>query len=221
MEGMSDAPGSPREAAVIGRTWLTPATFSLDLERPHGFAFTPGQSITLHLGSIQREYSIVSGILEPRLSLLVRLIPTGSLSPALAAAPEGTKCSLSGPHGCFTYQESRRQKIFVASGTGIAPFVSMARSGVRGFTLLHGVRSGDELYFEPELRAAAARYVPCLSRDPRKDAFSGRVTEAAMRMLSPGVYDFYLCGGRSMIRDLTVLADDKFVGSRVFAEVFH
>lgn len=51
--------------------------------------------------------------------------------------------------------------------------------------------------------------------------FSGRVTEAAVHHLAPGPYDFYLCGGRAMIRDFTVLADERFPGSRIFMEVFH
>jgi ferredoxin-NADP reductase len=209
------------ETSILRRVWLSRGTIALDLERPPGFQFTSGQSIGISLGGNQRDYSIVSGCTEPGLSLCVRLILEGALSPALAAAPEGTRCLLSGPHGCFTCRESGQPAVFVATGTGIAPFVSMARSGVRGFTLLHGVRESQELYYEAELRKAAMRYVSCLSRDRRDGAFAGRVTEAAARNIEPGPHDFYLCGSRHMIRDFTVLVDEVFPGSRVFVEVFH
>ncbi len=206
---------------IRSRAWLSPRTFSLTLDRPRGFAFTPGQSISVGMGGTTRDYSIASGRDEEPLSLCVRLIPTGSLSPVLAAAAEGAACTIEGPHGLFTLRESERPPVFVATGTGIAPFVSMARTGCRGFSLFHGVRSENELCFQDELRPAADLYIPCLSLDPRDDAFSGRVTEAAVHHLAPGPYDFYLCGGRAMIRDFTVLADERFPGSRIFMEVFH
>jgi len=209
------------QTSIVGRTWLTPRTFFLALERPQGFVFTPGQSISVGMGRHLRDYSIMSGRDENPLSLYVRLIPTGALSPALATATVGTSCTIEGPHGLFTWRESERAPVFVATGTGVAPFVSMARTGARGFSLFHGVGSADELCCQAELRAAAAHYVPCLSRDARDGAFPGRVTSAALRLLPPGACDFYLCGGRAMIRDFTMLADERFPGSRVFMEVFH
>jgi hypothetical protein len=77
-----------------------------------------------------------------------------------------------------------------------APFVSMTRSGTTGFTLLHGVRIAEDLYYESIFRAAAKRYVPpCLSGALSKSAaslqaFYGRVTNYLERYLYPGMYDF-------------------------------
>jgi benzoate/toluate 1,2-dioxygenase reductase subunit len=39
--------------------------------------------------------------------------------------------------------------------------------------------------------------------------------------LIPGRYDFYLCGRREMIRDVTFLVDEKFPGALVFTETFY
>ena len=102
----------------------------------------------------------------------------------------------------------------------MAPFLSMVRAGATGFTLLHGVRESGELFHRDELEAAAARYVPCLSRETAAGCFPGRVTGWAAANLAPGAFDIYLCGNRRMIRDFLVLVDERLAGSRVFTEIF-
>jgi NAD(P)H-flavin reductase len=113
----------------------------------------------------------------------------------------------------------------VATGTGIAPFVSMARAGVSGFILLHGVRVQSELYYAKLFELAAKGYIPCLSGNGGtssvENQFSGRVTDYLKRHLPPDDYDFYLCGRNDMIRDVTLLVDDCFPGSRVYSEIFY
>jgi NAD(P)H-flavin reductase len=115
----------------------------------------------------------------------------------------------------------------VATGTGIAPFCSMARSGIFSFTILHGVRSPVDLYYASQLQQSARKYIPCLS-DAKKstgNAFQGKVTEYLEQHLTPGAYDFYydfyLCGRREMIRDVTLLIDERFPGSLVYTELFY
>jgi NAD(P)H-flavin reductase len=101
----------------------------------------------------------------------------------------------------------------------------MVRSGVRDFLLLHGVRAAEDLYYEDLFRAAAAEVVPCLTGHgggqlPRPEAFYGRVTAYLEKNLTRNPYDFYLCGREEMIRDVTLLVDEAFPGSRVYAEIF-
>ncbi len=211
-------------ARVLRRTWLSGGTFECELEKPPGFSFQPGQSIGVSFGGQERDYSLASGPEEHRLALCIRRVSGGSLSPLLAAADPGTTLTLSGPRGFFTYQGSERKAVFVATGTGVAPFVSMAKAGIRGFLLLHGVRTATELCYTEILRAAALRYVPCLSSaggtPDAPGAYPGRVTDYLRQDLPPGQYDFYLCGRREMVRDVTLLADERFPGSLVFTEIF-
>lgn len=112
----------------------------------------------------------------------------------------------------------------MATGTGVTPFVAFARSGIRDFVLLHGVRTPDELYYQDELSPAADRYVPCISTplpaESHSHYFAGRVTRYLTTELRPGRYDFYLCGRKEMIRDTILIIDDHFEGSRVFTEIF-
>jgi benzoate/toluate 1,2-dioxygenase reductase component len=218
---MSRGGSTVHGAALSRRTWLSKGTFELELEKPAGFDFLPGQGIRLGEGQGEREYSLSCGREEPRLTLCVRRVANGLLSSWLAEVPLGRQLTFTGPHGFFTYQASPRHAVFVATGTGVAPFQSMARSGCGGFTILHGVASAEELYYGESLRAAALRYIPCLSAGAAPGAFAGRVTDWVRTHLAPGAYDFYLCGRREMVRDMTSLVDGIFPGSRVYAEVFY
>jgi hypothetical protein len=51
--------------------------------------------------------------------------------------------------------------------------------------------------------------------------YYGRVTDYLYNNLAPGRYDFYLCGRREMIRDVTICVDEIFPDSLVFTEIFY
>jgi benzoate/toluate 1,2-dioxygenase reductase subunit len=208
---------------LLKRKWLSKKTFEIILSLPPAFAFKPGQRISLSLEGQERDYSIVSAPLESELTLCIRRVAGGELSALLSVADIGKTLSVNGPHGYFTYNPSPRPAVFVATGTGIAPFCSMARSGISGFTLLHGVGLPEDLYYACHFRPVARKYIPCLT-DAKKlpaNAFRGRVTEYLERNLIPGAYDFYLCGRSEMIRDVTLLIDERFPQSLVYSELFY
>jgi ferredoxin-NADP reductase len=203
--------------------WLSPGTFELVCERPAAFSFAAGQKIQLVHSGVSREFTIASGPADPEVALCIRQIEGGRMSAALSRLPVGSELSLQGPYGYFTFKPTELQAVFVATGTGIAPFLSMTRSQVKDFILLHGVRRSAELYYRSELTAAASRYVPCISseNDLPADHFAGRVTDFLETELPRASFDFYLCGSGDMIREVTLIVDDRFDGSRVFAEKFY
>jgi benzoate/toluate 1,2-dioxygenase reductase component len=224
MDGMiRDLRPGPFAARILSRRWLSPTTFELSLERPAGFDFQPGQRVRLENGPNQREYSIAAAPGDPDVVLCIRRLAAGAVSAWLSTAGIGTMLHGSGPHGYFTFKPSPRPAIFVATGTGVAPFVSMAKAGTKGFTLLHGVRRAEDLFYRNLLTASAHRYLACLSEDASTDpdVFAGRVTRHLERQVPPEACDFYLCGRREMIRDVTWLIDDRFCGSRVYSEIFY
>ena len=217
---------SPFVVEILRRSWLSKKTFELELSRPPTFQFRPGQRIRLLHKGLERDYSLLSQPDSPRLSLCVRHVPAGLVSSILAAAEIGASFTFTGPHGYFTFQESRRPPVLVATGTGVAPFLSMTRSGVAGFTILHGVRTAEELHYRSNFCAAARLYVPCLSHASPGSilplgAYRGRVTDYLGEHLPLEAYDFYLCGRQEMIRDVTLLVDERFPDSRVYTEIFY
>jgi ferredoxin-NADP reductase len=213
----------PFSTRVIARRHLSSKAFELTLVKPPTFAFVPGQRVRLRHGKTERDYSIASAPAEDTIRLCIRTVERGLLSPQLAGAPAGTAMTFSGPHGYFTFKASPRRAVFVATGTGIAPFGSMAASGVSGFILLHGSAGPEELYYRDLFRSRAATYVACLSdnRAAAVEDYAGRVTGYLETHLPPQAYDFYLCGRQEMIRDVTLLADERFQGSLVYTEIFY
>jgi benzoate/toluate 1,2-dioxygenase reductase component len=216
---------SLKHTKLVKRKWLSEKTFEVEISRPFDFNFVPGQNIRFVQGDIERYYSIISAPHEPALGLCIRFITNGFFSPVLAGAEPGFDLQFTGPHGYFTFRNSNRPSVFVATGTGIAPFVSIARSGITNFILLHGVSGMEELYYESLFRKASSNLIPCLSKPSTKESvipniFYGRVTDFIRSKLPRMEYDFYLCGRREMVRDVTLLADELFPGSFVYNEVF-
>jgi benzoate/toluate 1,2-dioxygenase reductase subunit len=214
-------------ARVTGRKWLVPDhAFEIRFERPAGFDFTPGQKIKLVSAGIHRNYSLVSATQDPELAICARYIPDGKLTPVLARARIGQVFHMTPAFGFFFYQKSSRPAVYVATGTGIAPFLAYVRSGIRGFRLLHGVRYPEELYYQDILAPVADAYIACLSgaRESQVTSmhvFQGRVTSYLEHELPPADYDFYLCGSSLMVHDAMGIIDELFPTSRVFTETFY
>ena len=211
---------------LLKRRWLSKNTFEIQLSRPPSFTFEAGQTIRFIHRSIERYYSLLSIPADPFLSLCIYNVPEGQFSPLLAEARIGARFKFSGPHGYFTFKPSSRPAVFVAGDTGIAPFVSMCRSGVTGFKLLHEVTQVEDLYYQNLFHKHAADYVPCIPETAHSDpstagAFFGDAAGYLKENLNPGSYDFYLCGEREMTRRVTLLVDERFPGSRVYTEVFY
>ncbi len=214
------------KVTLLKRMWLSKKAFEVELSRPPGFTFRPGQRIRFVHSEYERDYSLISTPNDPTLSLCLRNVEGGRFSPQLALEKIGARFEITGPMGYFTFRASYRRTIFIGTGTGIAPFVSMVRSGTNAFTLLHGVSLPEDLYYESVFRSAAKHYIPCIPKTPSdtslpKNSFFGRVTGYLETHLPSEAYDFYLCGRSEMIRDVTLLVDDRFTGSYVYTEMFY
>ena len=211
---------------ILDRLWLTDRVFEIRLSKPSGFRFLPGQRVRLLRGAIHRDYSLITSPNDPTLALCLKKIEGGEYSPVLASAEAGTTISFTGPLGYFIYRPSEKPPVFVATGTGIAPFLSMVRTGIADFTLLHGVHQAKSLYYRDIFRRAARLYIPCLGADTGEagsvdNVFRGRVSHYLAEHLPARAYDFYLCGRQEMIRDVTLLVDERFPGSLIYTEVFY
>jgi len=208
---------------LLARRWLTENSIELRFQRPKGFEFTPGQYIRLYHETLERDYSLASGPDDPELRLVVRVFPQGQLSTFLSEIADGTPLSFSGPMGYFIFQASDRTPVFVATGTGVAPFVAMSRAGLKGYICLHGAKDHRGLLYRQDLEKNASCYVPCLTEfaAPDSSIYSGRVTAYLERLDTGRAYDFYLCGHQDMIHEAFGIIDDHFAKSHVHSEVFY
>ena len=180
---------------------LTETTYVIRFNK-NDMDFRAGQHITLGLpGDNQmREYSVYSPSDSPYLEVLIREVEEGTVSRKLHRVQVGDSLKVEGPFGFFTLdeQEIKEKKfLFIASGTGIAPFHSMAGShpGL-DYRIIHGVRHAREAYERDHY--PETRYTACVSRDDIAD-FHGRVTDY-LRMNRPDSETLvYLCGNVNMI----------------------
>jgi ferredoxin/flavodoxin---NADP+ reductase len=185
---------------------------------PRSFDFVPGQSIGLTVDPAlpSRIYSIASGSAQPAVEVLYDLLPDGALTPRLARLRAGDPLLVSPPLGSFRDHEG--SSCWVAAGTGIAPFLSMVRSGMaKGKFLIHGSRTIEGL-FSRELfdSALEERYFPCCSRETAHGVFRGRPTEWLTEQSLPRAERYLLCGSSRMVVD----ARDIVIGKGVpFASV--
>ena len=208
---------------VINIKHLTEETFSLKLPKAR-FAFKAGQhiSIGIHGNYQSREYSIYSGTNDENLEVLVKEVENGYFSPRLRKLRTGDLVEIHGPFGRFGIGPKAAETgkfVFIASGTGIAPFRSMIRTYPElDYTLIHGVRNSTEAYDKDEY--AADRYVLCTSRDSN-GTYQGRLTGYLKNCTFAAETHFYLCGNSNMIFDAVEILKEKGVeGNRIHCEVY-
>lgn len=211
--------------SVLALRWLDAEAFELTCTRPPDFSFLAGQYVTLSLDDTGREYTIISAPDEPELKFLIKHLSSGALSAKLARLEPGNRLCLERVKGYLTYRSTSKTAVFVATGVGIAPFVAMAGHGITGFTLVHGARSLSGLYYRQQLMAAAGSYAACLSGPaPAVNSgipvYQGYVTGYVRNNLPPGPYEFYLCGSRAMIHDMTHMLDEHFPGAVIYSEAY-
>ena len=212
-------------ARLVDRHCLAPGILELRLTRPEGVAFIPGQFLRFVMDGYERDYTIVSTPDAKTLDFCIAVVDGGRFSCDIQNADINAAFQLTGPHGHFVFQGPVNPAVFVATGTGVAPFVAFCRSGVGAGLLLHGVGTPDRLIYGEILQSGLGDYVPCISRPLEKmdrsiNAFPGRVTHYLGQQLKPGIYDFYLCGRGAMIREVTALIDERFGDSRLFIETY-
>jgi benzoate/toluate 1,2-dioxygenase reductase component len=206
---------------LIHRRWLSDTIFELTFTKPAGFGFAPGQHIRFFFDKADRDYTPVSLDTDARIRICVRKTGRGRFSDHLSRCPDGERFDISGPHGYFLYQASDRPDVFVGTGTGVAPFVAFARSGVSDYIFLQGAKNPDDVIYRELLEPFSRQYAACISRASGSGPFfHGRVTDFLAERLQPGTYQFFLSGRQDMILDAMEIIDDRFKDSKVFTERF-
>lgn len=204
--------------------------------------FEPGQYLTIGVEAngkiIQRPYSVAS---SPRdidtegYEFYVRVVEGGTFTPLLWRLGEGHRMRIIGPKGRFILEpDDDRTHVFISSGTGIAPFISMMKTLIhdgspRRAVILHGVSYVSDLGYRDLLMewertgAYPLTYVPTVSRASHPENLGWRGRTGRVEAIIPSVYDelgltpensiAYICGNPDMI-----LAADQTLAARGFPE---
>ncbi|HWE53764.1 MAG TPA: FAD-dependent oxidoreductase [Bryobacteraceae bacterium] len=194
------------KARLIRSREIAPNTRHFEFESPEWkAAFVPGQFLSLTREGVTRAYSIASPPDSNSFALCANLVQEGHFSPFLFAMQPGDEIDFKGPYGAFIMKRDVSDSIFVATGTGIAPFRSMLMAGLnRPVTLIFGVRHREGLLYDEELRTMPIDYRPTLTRPAAGwTGLTGRVQSHVLRALGERRdVDIYICGLREMVDEL-------------------
>ena len=113
--------------------------------------FNAGQFFSIGLKNlgINREYSVASSPKETYIDFFIREIEDGSISSKLRKLKTGDEVKILGPFGEFylnSYDETKKY-IFIATGTGLAPFLSLINHHkIKNYEIHHGIRYLDDIF---------------------------------------------------------------------------
>jgi ferredoxin--NADP+ reductase len=217
--------------------WWSPSLFSLVLERPIAFRFIAGQFARLGLPVgghwVWRAYSICSSVYDEHLEFLSIVVPDGEFTQALKEIRAGDTLYVDKrTFGTLTTDRFREQRDLwmLATGTGLAPFVSILRDPhtwdtFERVTLVHSVRQGAELAYREWLEnfhrdelfgefADRFRYLTVVTRETVPGTLGARITAllesgelepTVGHALTPERSAVMLCGNPAMLRELRQL----------------
>ncbi len=216
------------EGRVIENRHWTRTLFSLRIEAPR-LRFEAGQFVRIALDiegeRVARPFSFVNPPHDPVLEFYAVVVPQGPLSPRLERLAAGDALFVAdNPSGFLVLSEvPQAQELWlVATGTGIAPFLSILRtetpwSRFGRVVLVHAARFERELVYRDLVEAIGhdrpgrLSYVTFVSREPAPGSLAGRVPEAlrdgrlerAAGPIGPERSHFMLCGNPDMLKDMT------------------
>ncbi|MGH2270631.1 NADH:ubiquinone reductase (Na(+)-transporting) subunit F [Anaerohalosphaeraceae bacterium U12dextr] len=196
--------------------------FRFELLGPDTMDFIAGQYVQITcpayksgVDEVSRAYSIAS---DPKdnhfVELIVRRVPNGICTTWLFDYLKvGQPVQLTGPYGEFRMSDTQAPMIFIAGGSGMAPFVSilhqMRHTGsTRKADFYFGGNSVRDLCLQQQMAEfekmiPSFTFVPVVARPQPEDHWVGQtglVTEAVQRQYSDlSGHEGYLCGSPGMI----------------------
>lgn len=210
-------------ARLVCSTSLSAQTKHLDFEVSGvpRFGFVAGQWMSFKTNKpdgeeITRAYSIASPPGDDnRFALCLNRVQDGYMSNFLCDMKEGEEITCQGPFGDFILRPPLRDTVFIATGTGVAPFRSMlhwlladpVRHQEKQLWLLFGNRTKEDIYYDEEFQKLAGQhsnfhYLPTLSRGtPEWQGLRGYVQQHVPQIVT-GRADMhgYICGLDKMVK---------------------
>ena len=221
------------EGKVLENRAWTETLFSLRVALHNGapaLPFEAGQFVRIALDlageRVARPFSFANPPADPVLEFYGVVVPEGPLSPQLARLGAGDPLYIAdNPAGFLVASEvpAAEDLWLVATGTGIAPFLSILRSAApwqryRRVILVHGARTTKELVYRDMIEEVGRKfpgrlaYVRFASRESAAATLGGRIPAAvpdgrleaaAAAAISAERSQFMLCGNPDMLRDMT------------------
>lgn len=210
----------PIAGEVISAIQIAAEIMKLEISVNEKLLFEPGQYVRIQPEGTQisRSYSMANPPGSNLLEFYIRVVPDGAFSHWLLNTQAGDKVSLSAPHGTFFLRDEARPRLFVAGGSGMAPFLSMLRA-MKGqaqsvpTTVLIGARTPEHLFALDELQSLRSdipqlqvKFV--LEEGECPDSHAGYPTDLICRLGLDAATRVYLCGPPPMVEAGRVAAQE-------------
>ncbi|MEC5408605.1 2Fe-2S iron-sulfur cluster binding domain-containing protein [Paraburkholderia sp. MPAMCS5] len=201
-----------QQGTVVSVEKIAEETMRLEVEVAEPVSFLPGQYVRMRPeGQVEwRSYSMANETGQTRLVFFIRMVEGGVFSTWLSGAAPGSEIEVSAPRGSFFLRADARPRLFIAGGTGLAPFLAMLRAIRNGgyesapTQLLVGVRSGAHLFARQELDAIKAEFPElqihyAAEKDAPPGCHEGYGTDLIAGLGVDPKTQVYLCGPPPMV----------------------
>lgn len=221
---------------LLSKTVVADQVIVLQFVKPEGFQFQPGQFLQFRVpegeGFVLRSYSISSAPHDLYLEFCIKILEAGKGSTFFSQLKVGHSAQVSDPRGLFTVKpEHLSSKVFIATGTGLAPVMSMITSlaykqvsqpvhtlqssGVSGTTiektalmvrldhleLLFGVRTEADLFWIDRFENIPALKHRATISRP-VGSWDGLVGRVTDHLTPDVSAEYYICGNLEMVKDI-------------------
>lgn len=225
-QGHSSNGASRLNAQVIQAQWLSPNVRDIVLKLPYSQEWSPGQYALIRVAPFEwRPYSLASASGQ-RARFLIDARTKGKGAAFARSLEPGDNVELQLPLGNFDIHSDEcgndkaptRRRIFIATGSGIAPFCAAFEEEIRADDLLlFGCARADE-DLTPRLETPIPPVIRCITRESSSTAFKGRVTDYLRATGIDQSADYYVCGSPAMVADVRRVI--RSGGGRVYCESF-
>jgi dihydroorotate dehydrogenase electron transfer subunit len=190
---------TPQMTPILGSTIEAYGIKTLTFQYPG--TVIPGQYFMIWIPGVDEipmSVSIIHGAVKG-----ITFRKVGDATTALYNLKKGDKIGVRGPYG-HGFKLRGKQILFVGGGTGVAmlaPLVEQARQKKLDATVIIGVKTKRELFFEERLRRTGATVL--VSTDDGTKGYQGFASDLAKQILTEHtVNSIYTCGPEPMMKAL-------------------
>lgn len=188
----------------------------LELESQAKFDFIPGQFVQFIISEkVFRSYSIISLTKDlPQVRFCIKIEEGGIGSNFVNELKLGDIFEFRGPLGKFIVKDETKDVLFIATGVGVAPFVSMVKGLLeedfkKKICLVFGVRNEQDIFYHDLFSSLSQKhdnfkFVPMLSQPQGGwQADSGRVTVFIEKSYQDYLEaEVFICGSIQVVKDV-------------------
>lgn len=200
---------------LLAKQKITSNILEIRFIKPAGFFFLAGQFVQFQIPEgekyVLRSFSLSSAPHHDYLEFCVKILPEGKASLFFEALPIGEAVLISAARGRFVC-DTAGPNYFIATGTGLAPIMSIVHHLVKTkeppLSVLFGVRHAEDLFWVERLESLRAKNPNLLlqitlSRPTENwSGLRGRVSEHVS--LDPQGH-YYICGSLEMVKDVRAI----------------